>query len=260
MPRRVVELTDVEVPCGAAQDACLTPTIPRSGGKAGGSFTKANRALLRASPYAVTKHWKKTASPTPSVRTPASRRTTETTDSMPRSTRERAKAILKTAFGASPMAQQAEKEQVFRERLARYKTSWWDAAAVGISDGTFAVDRALKRTSCHNESSLLALAKGRINAQHEVEAINEWRNAAVDSFLGCAGLSPKREKPAETLSHATVSPGHYRRKYGHASLPPLRADAHLQRKLRVAQLKHAAREREQQTKAMRMAVFAPPCK
>ena len=251
----MVELTNVEVPCGALHDPCLTPTIPRSVGKAAGSFTKSSRAFLRASPCAITKHRKKTTSPAPLVRTPTSRLTAEMAE-VTLSTRERAKSIVKTAFGASPIARQRAKEQVFKERLSRCKTSWWDAAAVGISDGTFAVDRALKRTSCHNESSLLALAKGRIHAQLEVEAINEWRNAAVDSFLGA---SPKRKTPAVSISHSPASPGHYRRKYGSAALPPLQADAHLQRKLRVAQLKHAAEEREQQTRSMRMAVFHASC-
>jgi len=182
--------------------------------------------------------------------------TVESTSSRtPTSTHGRAKAIVKAAFARSPISRLKAKEMDMKARLSRTRTTWWDAAAVGIADGTVAIDRALNRTSCHTSTSLMTLAKGRIHGQQDMAHIDDWRDAAVDKFLG---VSPEPCRQAtDATTRAPRSPDHYTRKYGpRHSLPPLKPGAHLQRKLRLNELAVAARQREMRTLDMRATVFA----
>ena len=169
---------------------------------------------------------------------------------------ERAKSIVKAAFATSPISRLKAKEakaKALKDRLSRTKTTWWDAAAVATIDGTLAIDRALNRSSCHAGATLITLAKGRMHAQADIADVEQWRAAATRKFLN----EPSPKKPAPSAGdQSTVSPGHYQRKYGaQQALPPLRAAAHLQRKLRLNSLAAAAQQREAATKDQRSHVF-----
>lgn len=169
-------------------------------------------------------------------------------------TRERAMNAVKSVFGISPLTRQRTKEGVWKERLARTKSSWWDAAAIGIVDGRCNVDRALNRSSAFADHSLITLAKGRMHGQADVKAVNAWRDEALDSFMGA---TPKPTKPLpRVLSEPQFSPGHFHRKYcTRGTLPPLPAAEHMQRKLRLAELATASQERELRAREMRTMVF-----
>jgi hypothetical protein len=190
-------------------------------------------------------------------------------------TRAKAKAMIETAFGASVMERQKEKEEKWKARLARDKATWWDAAALSVCNSTTAInhavtrtatgaesiDRALKRASSSAEDSLLTLALGRNHARADMASVAEWKDAAMESFLGGKkAVAPAPAKASTTLE--PVSPGHFERKYGRQRQPlppiagrPADAGAFQARRSRLASAASEAHQREASNQASREKAF-----
>jgi len=186
-------------------------------------------------------------------------------------TRARARAMVDNSFGVAAIERQKQKEEKWKARLTKEKSTWWDAAALGakvtaqdvekpFQGSRVVIDRALRRTATATDESLLTLALGRNHAKHDVREVAEWKDAAMDAFLGTKPPPPPkfRDTPSSSSS-APLSPGHLDRKYGRArgALPPISVSTNLERKARLTQAASAAELRSRQTAAAREAVFKP---
>lgn len=137
------------------------------------------------------------------------------------------------ALGGGPMARQQQKEDRWRSKLERQRTSWWDSASIGVAQGMeeggqqpeqqHASLAALSRAN--SQGQLRTLARGRNHARAEARNIDAWRDAAVDGFL--ERRPPHQETveeqaDAEPESATNFSPGHFDRHYRARPLKPLK--------------------------------------
>jgi hypothetical protein len=136
-----------------------------------------------------------------------------------------------------PIRRQKEKEDKWRSKIDK-EASWWDQINLFVSKGSV-------------ESSLGNLFKSKKHAQNDVQKVNEWKNNAIDKFLGA-------EKPAtpQILNrvHVPHSPGHFERKYGMGkkNLPPL----DLPTRNRICEQAKICKAREEKNRKYRKQVFS----
>jgi hypothetical protein len=159
--------------------------------------------------------------------------------------------VSRSFSSKGPIERQLVKEEEWKRRLARDKTSWWDTAAMGVATGRL-TDTPPDSVASQSEGKLRTLARGRNHARIELGHVQEWREAAFDSFLGGGAGSSSEPKQA----HKPIpqySPGHFDRKYGGRGnrLPPL---SRAQQK-NVAKQVGAATSRETRNVEARKAVF-----
>ena len=264
MPRRVVEL-EVEVVGGAT-----------SGGPIHSSGRRSSR---RKSPYA--------ACPPPTVG-PSVPLGGMTIGSGPPSSSTRSRLSGKHAtfdslepmsgaplsggpLSSGPLSRQLRKEAKWKAKLAREHTTWWDVAAMG-RDGLTVGDPSSARAEgdptaiapcppaaglveSASHSSLCTLARGRNHARADIASVEQWRNRAVDRFLGSSGeaqMASDTPPPLVPTSSALHSPGHFTRKYGGRrglKLPPLGSRS------QVGRSQDGTLQREAFNAAMRARVF-----
>ena len=107
-----------------------------------------------------------------------------------------------------PIRRQKEKEDKWRSKIEK-EASWWDQINLFVSKGSV-------------ESSLGNLLKSKKHAQNDVQKVNEWKNNAIDQFLG-ANVEKHTTSQILNRVHVPYSPGHFERKYGlgKKNKPPL---------------------------------------
>jgi hypothetical protein len=160
-----------------------------------------------------------------------------------------------TSGGSGPLERQVAKEDRWRQKLDRQAT-WWDSAALAITEKARTAELHLGEASraaakSARDSSLRTLLRARNHAKADVKEVEQWRNAAMDKFLGNEKV-PAAAPPAPPQRPEPPSPDHFERLYGpRRSLPPLR----MATRGRVADGAAAARERETRNAATRAAVF-----
>ena len=195
--------------------------------------------------------------------------------SPPRKSPSRKAPIRQGAFtdlmaATGPLARQEQKEAEWKAKLAREKTSWWDAAALAVTDGTVSGSADPARSSSLRDASsssapatlhesasqvaLRTLARGRNHARADMKSVEQWRREAVDKFLGETPAPPSVKPLPPTSTEPEHSPGHFDRRYGRRQrLPPLG-----NRRSQLASASVASEARTRQTLSARQRAFVPP--
>ena len=147
---------------------------------------------------------------------------------------------MPSALGG-PLERQQAKEEKWKSRLSRNQTSWWDSAALAITERAAKADIAMvaaaaaaKRGNAEVHSARTmaedqrVLARGRNHARAEIARVEKWRDDAFAGFLGEKRPEPPTLGYAEQMpsEEKSFSPGHFDRLYGGGkkrALPPVRS-------------------------------------
>lgn len=137
-----------------------------------------------------------------------------------------------------PIRRQKMKEDKWRCKLEK-GPSWWDQLNLFVSKGSV-------------DSSLGNLLKSKKHAESDLKQINEWRNRAMDAFVGKPQCT--NENALCNLTPPPYSPNHFERHYGLVKrrLPPL----DLSTRNRLCDEAKLCKVREEKNRKCRSQVFS----